>query len=132
MTRATQRYQEMDVQAMSPPDLIVFLYSLLLAQLHRARRALAEGDAETRNQTIMKAQDVVEELQVALDRQAGGKLADDLAALYDFFSRELTAVDLESDHPRLQRVISLVASLHEAWTQAATIAQPDPPALLDG
>ncbi len=128
-TRAAQRYQEMDIQAMSPPELIVFLYSVLLAQLHRAKQALAQADIEMRNRTLLKALDVVDELTVALDhRGAGGKLAEDLAALYGFISQELLAIDRTSDIPRLEQLISLVAPLYRAWAQAAdVVSRPSSP-----
>ncbi len=117
--RAAQRYQEMDIRSMSPAHLVVCLYSVLLTRLHRAKLALANDDSEMRNRSIMKAQDVVEELIVALDREAGGALAGNLAALYSYFSTELSTIDMTSDAPRLQRLIDMVTPLHEAWTRAA-------------
>ncbi len=117
--RASRRYQTMDIESMRPADRVVFLYTFLLAQLSRVKRAIAAGDVEARNSAGAKAQDVIEELLVSLDRDAGGQVADNLAALYAYFSKELVTIDMNSDELHLHRLISMVTSLREAWSQAA-------------
>lgn len=110
----------MDVQSMSPPDLIVFLYSTLLAQLHRAKKAIETQEFEARDASMAKALAAIEELIHGLDREVGGSFADNMAALYAFWCKELVAIDLTSDATRLARLISMVAPLHQAWSKAAS------------
>ena len=118
-TRAAHRYQAMDIHAMSPPDLIVFLYSILLAQLHKAKQAMETQEFEARDASMGKALAVVEELIHGLDCEVGGNFADNMAALYAFWCKELVAIDMTSNVIRLDRLISMVTPLHKAWSQAA-------------
>ena len=118
-TRATHRYQAMDIQSMSPPDLIVFLYSILLAQLHKAKKAMDTREFEARDASIGKALAVIEELIHGLNCEVGGNFADNMAALYAFWCKELVAINMTSDAIRLDRLISMVTPLHKAWSQAA-------------
>lgn len=118
-SRAAHRYQAMDIQSMSPPDLIVFLYSTLLAQLHKAKQAMETQEFEARDASMAKALAAIEELIHGLDCEVGGNFADNMAALYAFWCKELVAIDLTSDATRVDRLISMVAPLHKAWSQAA-------------
>ena len=118
-SRAAYRYQAMDVESMSPPDLIVFLYSTLLAQLHKAKHAVETGEFETKDESTAKALAVIEELIHGLDREVGGKFADNMVALYAFWCKELVAINMTSDATRLDRLISMVTPLYKAWSQAA-------------
>jgi flagellar protein FliS len=119
MTRAASRYQAMDLQGMSGPQLVVFLYSSLLASLRQAHRAIEAAEHESRCRALCRARDIVCELAFSLDRAAGGPLAENLASLYEYAIREITQVDLHPDAARLARLTGLIASLHEAWQSAA-------------
>lgn len=104
---------------MSPPDLIVFLYSILLAQLHRAKQAMETQEFEARDASMSRALAVVEELIHGLNCEVGGNFAENMAALYAFWCKELVAINVASDAIRMDRLISMVTPLHEAWSQAA-------------
>jgi flagellar protein FliS len=103
---------------MTPARRVVFLYGLLLGQLNQAKHNLAAGNHEARNRNLTKASEVVNELLVSLDRAAGGEVAENLAALYAFFLKELLHIDIHRDSIRLNRIIALVSSLHETWSEA--------------
>lgn len=105
---------------MSPPDLIVFLYSTLLAQLHRAKQAMETQEFEARDASMAKALAAIEELIHGLDCEVGGNFADNMAALYAFWCKELVAISATSNTTRVDRLISMVAPLHKAWSQAAS------------
>ena len=119
MSRVATRYQAMDVQSMSGPRLVVFLYSHLLSSLKQGHRAIEVTDHESRCRALCRARDIVYELAFSLDRAAGGALAENLASLYEYFIHEITQVDLHPDAARLARVTDLIASLHQAWEAAA-------------
>jgi flagellar protein FliS len=111
-------YQAIEVDSMSPARSIVFLYGHLLGQLNQAKHHLAERNHEARSRNLNKARDVVNELLVSLNRADGGEIAENLAALYAFFLKELIQIDLHQDAGRLDRLQALVSSLHEAWVEA--------------
>ncbi len=118
MNDGAAKYREMELNAMSPAKRIVFLYSFLLGQLEQAQRLTDSNDQEGRSKCLGKAQDVVTELLVILDRDAGGQIADQLASIYAYFLKELVEITVKPDKPRLNRLISLTTTLRDAWSEA--------------
>lgn len=112
-------YQQMDVLSMSPARRVVFLYTHLVANLRQARQAFEDQDIARRSERLAKAREIVEELLLALDREAGGPIADQLASLYAFFIREILQVDIKRDRAALDPLIRMATSLLEAWRGAA-------------
>jgi flagellar protein FliS len=119
MSRPSNRYQEMEIGSLSGPRLVVLVYSHVLAALRQGQRAIAVSDHDARSRFLCRARDLVSELLFTLDRDAGGELAENLVALYLFYIREINQIDLRPDPARLAKLIDLVASLHEAWQEAA-------------
>ena len=117
------RYQEVDVLTMTPARRVLLLYNHLLLNLRMARAAIAAGDIEARSPRVSRSLDVLNELLFSLDRENGGPLAERLAAIYVYLIQEVTRADRERDGARLDRVIDLSASLHEAWVSAAVAVE---------
>lgn len=124
---------ETGVDAATPHALIQMLYDGLAGALQRARGALRAGDVAGKGQAIGQAIRILDEgLRGGLDRQAGGPLALQLEALYDYMSRRLLQANLHSDEAGLDEVQGLLQPLREAWAgiaPAAPAAAPSSPAL---
>jgi flagellar protein FliS len=106
---ATARYQQNDVNSMSPARRVVFLYG----------QVIAAGEAENRSRMLTRAREIMAELLCTLDFEQGGEIAPNLARLYMWMMDETVAVDRSNDLKRLERLTQMVAELHEAWEQAA-------------
>ncbi len=126
MSHAATKYQAMDVQSMSGPRLVVFLYSHLVSALRQGERAIEARDIEGRSKALCRARDIVYELAFSLDRANGGEIAENLAQLYEYFIHEITQADLHPDKARLVRLLEMVTSLHQAWEQAAVLVAETP------
>lgn len=113
------RYREMEILAMTPANRVVLLYTHLLVNLKQARVFLERGDIGARGERLVKAEEIVHELAVSLDRDGGGELATRLASLYVWLLREFVAIHSRPDMARLDAVIRVVTDLHEAWSGAA-------------
>ncbi|HEY4321467.1 MAG TPA: flagellar export chaperone FliS [Gemmatimonadales bacterium] len=113
------RYREMDVMAMTPARRLVMLYTHLLVQLRQARRHLEQGEIELRGERLLKAEEIVRELLISLNYEAGGSLARQLASLYEWLLKEFSAIHRKPDLKRLDAATKIVAELHEAWEGAA-------------
>jgi flagellar protein FliS len=118
--RSIDRYNQVEVLTLPAPRRLVLVYSHLLATLRLSRHQLNAREFEPLAKNLCKAQDIVNELLVTLDREAGGALAENLISLYAWFLTEIVAVGIKGDIHRLDRLIQLVAELHGAWDQAAT------------
>ncbi len=122
MNDGTRQYQAMEIQAMSPARRVVFLYDFLLSRLRMARQVLETEDISQRTMHFLKAQDAVIELLGALDEEASPELVGRLAALYAYFQGEIVQIGVRPNRDRLDQLISLVATLHQAWVHAAEAA----------
>lgn len=113
------RYREMDILAMSPARRLVVLYTHLLVLLRQVRRHIERNEIELRCDRLMRAESIVQELVVTLDREHGGQLAEQLASLYQWLLTEFAAIHRNPDVARLDAATRIVAELHEAWESAA-------------
>lgn len=125
---ATARYQQNDVNSMSPARRVVFLYGQVIASLRLAGRRIEESDVEQRTRMLTRAREILGELLCTLDFDGGGEIAANLARLYMWMMDETVAVDRSRDLKRLERLTHLVSELHGAWEQAATMVAEGPQA----
>ena len=80
-------------------------------------------DIERIGRALGKVQDIITELMASLDFDAGGDIAKDLFALYVWFGRELLEANIQKEPKRIVPVRAMLASLREAWADAASKAQ---------
>ena len=105
------------VAAASPHELIAMLFEGLDHALLSALGALDRGDIPGKAAAVSKAVRLLDEgLRCALDPQ-GGKLSEQLDALYDYCVRRLTEANLHNDRQRIEEVRRLMAPLADAWNQ---------------
>lgn len=123
---ATTRYQQNDVNSMTPARRVVFLYGQILASLRMAARKLEEKDIEQRSRMLTRAREIIGELLCTLDFELGGDIAANLASLYIWMMDETMAVDRHQDGKRLERLIQMITELHGAWEQAAVMVSEVP------
>ena len=117
-------YLENRVMGSDPMDLIVMLYDCAVRTIRDARGHLAAGDIELRTKAIGKVISIISELHGSLDYQAGGPLAENLSALYDYIKHRLTMANLKQEDAPLAEVESLLKTLAEGFTAAAQSLQP--------
>ena len=134
--RAAAAYQRINVETsmhtIDQHQLVSLWYEGVLGAIATARGALARGDVSTKCGSISKAVRILEEgLMTALDRQAGGALADNLGALYDYSLRRLILANARNDDAMLHEVARLIEPIAQGWkdmkksTNAANdVAQP--------
>jgi flagellar protein FliS len=122
-SRAAQ-YLDSDVMSRPKEWLVPLMYEHLLARLRRAEVQIGARDFEGKAESLAKANDIVLELAGTLDHDQGGELASHLSSLYAYFAGEILTVSRTLDCVRLQRLITLVAELHEAWVAAAEQVAP--------
>jgi flagellar protein FliS len=126
MSYGSRAAQYLDSDVMSRPKewLVPLLSEHLLARLRRAEVQIAARDFEGKAESLATANDIVLELAGTLDPDSGGELAAHLSSLYAYFAGEILAVSRSLDCVRLQRLVGLIAELHEAWTAAAEQVSP--------
>lgn len=123
--QAYNAYRETNVKTASQGKLVVLLYEEAVRQLSSAT-SLFEPDGkilakniEKFGKNILKAQEIITELQVSLDMEKGGEIASNLMALYIYFNKELTDANIKKDKPKIDAILKMMQELCESWRQAA-------------
>lgn len=118
---AGNAYRAQAVETASPVQLVMMLYDGALGAIAVAERALGSPkDMELAHRELMRAQDIVTELLLALDHEQGGDIAAGLGAVYDYCLYRLTSANLAKDPAPLAEVTRWLTSLREAWVHVAT------------
>ena len=134
--RSASAYQRINVETsmhtIDQHQLVTLLLEGLLQAVATARGALARGDVPTKCSSITKAVRILEEgLMTSLDQEAGGDIAANLEAVYDYSVRRLIQANARNDDAMLQEVYRLIEPISQAWKEmkkhnhaANDVAQP--------
>jgi flagellar protein FliS len=110
-------YQRTQVDTASPAKLVVMLYDGAIRFLRQAEAAMQQGDREKQNHFLVRAERIITELAGSLDMEAGGEIAQNLMALYQYMNEQLVMANLEDDLEKVQKVCEMLQSLREVWVQ---------------
>jgi flagellar biosynthetic protein FliS len=108
------------VQAASPHQLILLLFDGAATAIGVARLHIEQNDVAQKGKHISQAIDIINNgLKVSLNTEAGGQLAEQLSALYDYMCRRLIAANIGNDVVALDEVAHLLDEIHSAWKEIA-------------
>lgn len=115
-------YQSQSVLTASPGQLVLMLYDGALRFLGHAHDALEMPETTPRrieiiNTNLIKAQNIIAELQASLNHEAGGDHSANLDRLYDYYLRRLLEANLKKDVRPVIEVEGLVRQLREGWSE---------------
>ncbi|MGL1833371.1 flagellar export chaperone FliS [Rhodocyclaceae bacterium SMB388] len=107
---------ETGVSAADPHRLILMLFDGAILAVAAASTAMAQKDIAAKGQAASKAIEIITNgLKASLDVNAGGELAERLAALYDYMGERLLYANLHDNAAAFDEVSSLLQGLREAW-----------------
>lgn len=115
-------YRANAVLTASPGQLVLMLYDGALKSLALARAAFAQPEEDFQriqliNSHLIKAQDILGELQSGLNLEAGGEFASTMHRLYDYHIRRLLEANVRKQEAPVIEVERLVRELRDAWAQ---------------
>ncbi len=108
-------YKQNAVITQTPGRLIVMLYEGAIKFLKQAIEETEAGNIAAKGQCVGRATDIINELDTALDTEAGGEVAQNLRALYEFMRRHITQAHIKCDPQMFREVIKLLEDLNEGW-----------------
>jgi len=111
-------YTENQIMTASPARLVSMLYEGGIRFLDEAVEAVEAGDFIKANEKIKRVQDIVMELNLSLDMENGGSLAQNLRALYNYIFQQLIQANVKKDTETLKEVRSILSDLNGAWKEA--------------
>lgn len=114
--------RETAVSSARPVDLVVLVFQRVLDHLRHGRQMMQQQEDSA--VPLTKALHLINAgLQACLDRQQGADIANNLANLYDWASREIMLARLKHDSERISAVIEVLSTVSSAWLELATQGQ---------
>lgn len=107
---------ETSIAGADPQQLILMLFEGAEAAVVEARRHLEIGNIGKKGESVSKAIRIIQEgLIASLDPNAGGPLAQNLAALYEYMARRLLLANAKNRPEIFDEVHRLLGELKGAW-----------------
>jgi flagellar protein FliS len=111
------QYRQVQINTASPGKLILLLYQGAIKALKKSIELIDRKEFGDKGDQLIKAQDIIMELNLALDMKAG-EISDSLQQLYMYAYRKLAVANLEVDKDAIQEVVGLLENLYDAWEVA--------------
>jgi flagellar protein FliS len=107
---------ETGVTSASPHQLIVMLFDGALMAVSNAASQMKAGNIAGKGQSISKAISIIENgLRASLDKKAGGSIAGNLDALYEYMCNRLLQANLKNQPEMLDEIQGLLKDLKQSW-----------------
>lgn len=112
-------YKDTTITTQSKGRLIVLLYEGAIKFMNQAIKELDAGNYSAKGHYINRAQDIINELNVVLDRNTGGEISENLSKLYCFMNTRLSQANVKRDPQMIREVISIMEELNQGWKTIA-------------
>ncbi|MBL6008049.1 flagellar protein FliS [Bacillus halotolerans] len=109
-------YQQNSVNTATPGELTLMLYNGCLKFIKLASQAIENSDIERKNENLIKAQNIIQELNGTLNRNI--ELSGSMGAMYDYMYRRLVEANMKNDKSILEEIEGYVTDFRDAWKQA--------------
>ena len=123
------KYVANQVLTANPAELVLMLFDEGIRTLKKAEAAFAietPDRFEAIHNHLVHAQDVLLELNLALDHEKGGDVAANLGRIYDFMLRHLKYANVEKQVQAVTDVRDLLTTLRDAWQTIVEKEQESP------
>ena len=109
------------MQTASPGKLVLMLFDGCLRFTTAAKRAFEEEEFTKRNEDVnnnlIRAQNIVTELQSSLDMSVPGELPGTLYRLYDYVMHQLQQANLKKEPDTIDEAEKVISELRDAWSE---------------
>lgn len=123
-SKIAKSYTSQAIETASPGKLVLMLFDGALRFMTASREGFKEENFMKRNETInnnlIKAQNIVAELQSSLDMDVSGELPGTLYKLYDFVYYQLQQANLKKETEPIDHAEKTIKELRDAWAEMLT------------
>ena len=117
------KYQATRIQTATKEQLLLITYDIGIKACHAAENAMlaknnAAPDYDLANREIIRAQEVVRELMVTLNRDKAGEMGDKLMQLYEYMYQLLVDANMKKEPENLRTVRGMLEELKQTWENA--------------
>ncbi|TVX96103.1 flagellar export chaperone FliS [Cohnella terricola] len=118
---AQNTYLNTSVTTASPGELTLLLYNGCYRFLKLAIRSIQEKNINGKHTNLIRAQDIIIELQSTLDMNY--EISNNLFTLYDYMMRKLEEANIKQDIQAIEECAGLIAELRDTWAEALKSAR---------
>jgi flagellar protein FliS len=112
-------YRETATLTAPPGQIVLMLYEGAILALERSLPGFSNTDPAEANMTIhnnlQRAQQIIRELNCALNMQQGGEFAENLRRLYNYFERRIWESNVQKNPAGIGEIIRHLNVLRDAW-----------------
>lgn len=114
-------YRQVATKTATPGQLVLMLFDGALRFLDKALVGFDLDDPLDSNlainNNILKAQDIIRELNASLNMELGGEFSATMRRLYNYYDSQLSKSNLQKDPTGVQLVIRLLTEIRNAWSE---------------
>ena len=114
------KYKQTSVTTASRGQVLLMLYEGCIKYCKHAIEATKTRNMPEKGKYILKIQDIINELTVSLNHDAGGQISRELERLYNYMVEQITEANIRNDVKPLEVTLKLLETLYDGWTVAIT------------
>ena len=122
-SNAQLKYQATRISTATKEQLLLITYDIGIKACNTAINAMTAKNAQApdfdlANREIIRAQEVIRELMVTLNRDKGGDMADKLMQLYEYMYQLLVDANMKKEPDNIKVVKGMLEELKQTWESA--------------
>ena len=111
-------YKQQEIGTANRGKIVIMLFSGAVTFLSKAKLAMEKKDYENKGKYIIKAMNILDELNISLDMEKGQDIAKNLKSIYLFLDRYLSQANIENDPEKIDRAIAIIEKIKSAFEEA--------------
>ncbi len=114
------KYKQTSVTTASRGQVLLMLYESAIKHTKVAIEAVNAKQLARKGESILKIQDIINELALTLNHDVGGNISKDLERLYNYMIEQITTANIKNEAKPLEIVLKLLETLYEGWKGAVS------------
>ncbi|MFZ3576911.1 flagellar export chaperone FliS [Virgibacillus sp. DJP39] len=115
LNKQYQTYQDNAVNTASGPELTMMLYNGCIKFIKHAKKSMKEKNYEEKNVNIQKAQKIIQELMLTMDRDID--ITHQILPLYEYMLHQLKEGNIKNDEALLDEALSYTIEFRDTWKE---------------
>lgn len=121
LQNSVQAYQSNAVTTASPAELTLMLYNGAIKFLKQSRLAIEAKQFEKAHQSLIRVQDILNELIFTLDRSY--PISEQFLVLYDYMLRRTVEANVKKDSAIIDEVEEFFSQFRDTWKEAMVLSK---------
>ena len=118
MANPYQKYKQTSITSAPREQILLMLYEGAIKFTKLAIQAAEQNKIADRGHNLMRAYDIIMELQVSLDHKVGGEISKQLDQLYTFVLDQYTKANRTGEIEPLKSALKVIENLYDGWKVA--------------